>query len=52
MEQQTQAPPPLTTKCGNCLGSGTVFPGKSMKSKSKVCPVCKGTCKVPYKPKP
>lgn len=46
------AEPPLTTKCNNCLGTGTVFKGKTFKAASKQCPVCKGTCKVPYQPKP
>lgn len=39
--------PLLMVKCSNCLGSGTIFPGKKLTSKSKVCPVCKGSCKVP-----
>lgn len=34
-------------KCKNCFGTGTVFPGKTMKAKSKVCPVCEGTCQEP-----
>lgn len=42
---------PLTQPCKNCHSSGTIFPGKTLKSKSKTCPVCKGSCKVPYQPK-
>lgn len=49
-KSQLPAPPMATLrmKCYNCLGSGTVFPGKTFRAKSKQCPVCKGECTVPY----
>ena len=42
----------LTQSCRNCHGTGTVFRSRTLKvGNSQKCPVCKGTCKVPYEGK-
>jgi len=42
----------LTMPCKNCHATGTIFKGKSLKvGNSTKCPVCKGSCKVPYEGK-